>query len=198
VELEALVLELLGELEELPELLLADEPPAAPVADPVALEELLLVDAFVVPFAETVSPTSPESATIVAVLRRVELAVSDGPLVALDRQLVALDGRFRRGEVGFARGRADARARRGRADVELGAELLPWPAPPVEEPLVFEAVEVVLAAAAAALAPLEPCSEEDSPLLSSSLARLASADSRLAFACSSVTSALCGSSAASS
>ena len=48
-----------------------DEPPAtrsrplAPVAEPAAAEELLALDAFVVPVAETVSPTSPESVTIV-------------------------------------------------------------------------------------------------------------------------------------
>jgi hypothetical protein len=46
--------------------------------------------------------------------------------------------------------------------------------------------------------PVEPCPEEDSPLASSSLARLASAAWRVAFACSRVTSALCGSKVASS
>ncbi len=50
-----------------------------------------------------------------AVLGRVELGVLDGLFVALHRQLVALDGRPRGGEVRFARGRADGRGRRGRA-----------------------------------------------------------------------------------
>jgi hypothetical protein len=61
--------ELPDELEDPAAPLVDDEPPAAPFADPVPLEELLeellVVDAFVVPVAETVSPTSPESVTIV-------------------------------------------------------------------------------------------------------------------------------------
>ena len=49
-----------------------------------------------------------------------------------------------------------------------------------------------------ALEPLEACPVEVSPLVSSSLARLASADCSVAFDCSRVTSALCGSSVAKS
>jgi hypothetical protein len=59
-----------------------------------------------------------------------------------------------------------------------------------------DAVDAI--AAVAVPVPAEDCPVEDSPSVSSSLARFASADCRLAFACSSVTSALCGSSAASS
>ena len=44
--------------------LLGDEPPLLGAAEELLLDELLL-DALVVPVAETVSPTSPESVTIV-------------------------------------------------------------------------------------------------------------------------------------
>jgi hypothetical protein len=50
--------------------------------------------------------------------------------------------------------------------------------------------------AALAVAPVPPCEEVLSPSFSSSAARLASADCRLALACSRVTSAACGSSVA--
>jgi hypothetical protein len=50
--------------DEAPPAVPVEEPPAAPVEEPL-LEELLVVDAFVVPVAVTVSPTSPESLTIV-------------------------------------------------------------------------------------------------------------------------------------
>jgi hypothetical protein len=56
--------ELLEELDDPVELLGDEVLPVAPVEE-LLLEELLVLDAFVVPVAETVSPTSPESVTIV-------------------------------------------------------------------------------------------------------------------------------------
>jgi hypothetical protein len=52
------------ELEDPVELLGDEALPVAPVEE-LLLEELLALDALVVPVAETVSPTSPESETIV-------------------------------------------------------------------------------------------------------------------------------------
>jgi hypothetical protein len=56
--------ELLEELDD-PVELLGDELLAVAPVEELLFEELLAVEAFVVPVAETVSPTSPDSATIV-------------------------------------------------------------------------------------------------------------------------------------
>jgi hypothetical protein len=56
--------ELLAELDDSVEPL-GDEVLSPALVEELLLEELLVRDAFVVPVAETVSPTSPESATIV-------------------------------------------------------------------------------------------------------------------------------------
>ena len=183
-----------------------------------------------------------------AVLGRVQLGVLDGLFVALHGQLVAPDGRFRGGEVRFARGGADDRfffffgpflfaflfpfpflsrsaslstfscglpsggfafvrggARRGRAFARGGAlsggarsgrsrSGPAWGGCAGGRGVWRDGGAAV---AAASPAP-EPEPVEVSPPVSSSLARLASAACRVALACSSVTSALCGSSVASS
>ena len=78
-----------------------------------------------------------------------------------------------------------------------GALVRPVAAVAVSEAAVRR-TEAVEAAPEPAPEPVELCPVEVSPLVSSSLARLASAAWRVAFACSRVTSALCGSKVASS
>ena len=79
------------ELDELPV-----EPPPAPspaasVAELLDEEPSELLDALLVPPPETVSPTSPESETIVPSCGAIRLGVGDGLFVALDGQAIALD-----------------------------------------------------------------------------------------------------------
>ena len=81
--------------------------------DPEALEELLELEALVVPLPGYDFSDLPGERDDRAGLGRVELGVLDGLFVALHRQPVALDGRSRGGDVRFARGGADRGFRGG-------------------------------------------------------------------------------------
>ncbi len=211
------------EADELAPPVAADPRPLAPVVPSLLPDEACdALDARLVPPPETVSPTSPESETIVPLSgARSRVSATDcSSLLTVSRSLLTAA----RAEAMFA-SRVAALIVAPLLVEPLPVEPLPVEPLPVDPPLLVPDVEerwgLVVGArffvacvaeieATAALAELEPGAPEPdapeppepvpepepSPSVSSSRARFASADCRLAFACSSVTSALCGSSVA--